>query len=145
MFVRSRASRTRAERPIPGDRVLDAFDRALIGAHGAALDLVAAYLSRPQDRQNRIKRCGVRARQLDYLHVMIWLLVAVSSYAQKSYGRATMRTKFLAMTAVVTSGVIATAFLVQPLSSSSAQTQARQLPEYTASDLVLPKNFHEWM
>ena len=46
MFVRSRASRTRAERPIPGDRVLDAFDRALIGAHGAALDLVAAYLSR---------------------------------------------------------------------------------------------------
>ena len=35
---------------------------------------------------------------------MIWLLVAVSSYAQKSYGRATMRTKFLAMTAVVTSG-----------------------------------------
>jgi len=100
----------------------------------------------PQDRQNRIKRCGVRARQLDYLHVMIWLLVAVSSYAQKSYGRATMRTKFLAMTAVVTSGVIATAFLVQSLSSSSAQTQARQLPEYTASgDLVLPKNFHEWI
>jgi hypothetical protein len=75
---------------------------------------------------------------------MIWLLVAVSSYAQKSYGRATMRTKFLAMTAVVTSGVIATAFLVQSLSSSSAQTQAHQLPEYTASgDLVLPKNFHD--
>jgi hypothetical protein len=46
MFVRSRPSRTRAERPIPGDRVLDAFDRALIGAHGAALALVAAYLSR---------------------------------------------------------------------------------------------------
>ena len=46
MFVRSRPSRTRAERPIPGDRILDAFDRALIGAHGAALDLVAAYLSR---------------------------------------------------------------------------------------------------
>ena len=46
MFVRSRPSRTRAERPIPGDRVLDAFDRALIGAHGAPLDLVAAYLSR---------------------------------------------------------------------------------------------------
>jgi hypothetical protein len=90
----------------------------------------------PQDRQNRIKRCGLRARQLDYLHVMIWLLVAVSSYAQKSYGRATMRTKFLAMTAVVTSGVIATAFLVQSLSSSSAQAQARQLPEYTASGLA---------
>ena len=46
MFVRSRPSRTRAERPNPGDRVPDAFDRALIGAHGAALALVAAYLSR---------------------------------------------------------------------------------------------------
>jgi Cytochrome P460 len=54
--------------------------------------------------------------------------------------------KFLAMTAVITSGVIATAFLVQSLSSSSAQTPARQLPEYTASgELVLPKNFHEWV
>ena len=57
-----------------------------------------------------------------------------------------MRAKFLAMTAVVASGVIATAFLVQSLSSSSAQTPARQLPEYTASgELVLPKNFHEWV
>ena len=46
MFVRSRLSRTRAERPIPGDRVLDDFDRALIGAHGAALALVSVYLSR---------------------------------------------------------------------------------------------------
>jgi hypothetical protein len=54
--------------------------------------------------------------------------------------------KFLAMTAVITSGVIATAFLVQSLSSSSAQTPTRQLPEYTASgELVLPKNFHEWV
>lgn len=35
MFVRSRPSRTRSERPIPGDRVPDAF-RSLIGAHGAA-------------------------------------------------------------------------------------------------------------
>jgi hypothetical protein len=60
--------------------------------------------------------------------------------------RTTMRAKFLAMTAVVASGVIATAFLVQSLSSSSAQTPARQLPEYTASgELVLPKNFHEWV
>ena len=57
-----------------------------------------------------------------------------------------MRAKLLAMTALLASGVIATAFLVQSLSSSSAQTQARQLPEYTASgDLVLPKNFHEWI
>jgi hypothetical protein len=46
MFVCGRPSRTRAERAIPGDRTLDAFDRALIGAHGAALALVAAYLSR---------------------------------------------------------------------------------------------------
>ena len=46
MFVRSHPSRTRAERPIPGDRVLDAFDRALIGAHGGGTRPVAAYLSR---------------------------------------------------------------------------------------------------
>jgi Cytochrome P460 len=59
-----------------------------------------------------------------------------------------MRAKLLAMTALAASGVIATAFLVQSLSSSSAQTQTRPryLPEYTASgDLVLPKNFNEWV
>jgi Cytochrome P460 len=59
-----------------------------------------------------------------------------------------MRAKLLAITALVASGVssIVTAFFVQSLSSSSAQTQARQLPEYTASgDLVLPKNFREWI
>jgi hypothetical protein len=59
-----------------------------------------------------------------------------------------MRAKFLAMTALVASGVTATAFLVQSPSSSSAQTQTRPryLPEYTASgDLVLPKNFNEWV
>jgi hypothetical protein len=77
---------------------------------------------------------------------MIWLLLVVSSYAHKSYGRITMRAKLLAITALVASGVIATAFLVQSLSSSNAQTPARQLPEYSASgDLVLPKNFHEWI
>jgi hypothetical protein len=62
--------------------------------------------------------------------------------------RTAMRPKLLAMTALVASGVIATAFLVQSLSSSSAQTQTRPryLPEYTASgDLVLPKNFQEWV
>src|SRR5258708_39019205 len=67
---------------------------------------------------------------------------------QQSYGRTSMRAKLLAMTALVASGVIATAFLVQSLSSSSAQTQTRPryLPEYTASgDLVLPKNFNEWV
>ena len=70
----------------------------------------------------------------------------MGSYAQKSYGRTTMRARFLATTALLAIGVIATAFLVQSLSSSSAQTAARQLPEYTASgDLILPKNFHEWV
>jgi hypothetical protein len=59
-----------------------------------------------------------------------------------------MRVKFLAVTAVVASGVIATAVLLQSLSNSSAQTQARAryLPEYDAAgDLILPKNFHEWV
>src|SRR5262245_6799124 len=59
-----------------------------------------------------------------------------------------MRAKLLAITALVASGVIVTAFFVQSLSSSNAQTQTRSryLPEYTASgDLVLPKNFHEWV
>ena len=58
-----------------------------------------------------------------------------------------MRVKLLAITSLVASGVIVTAFFVQSLSSSSAQTQTRPryLPEYTASgDLILPKNFHEW-
>jgi hypothetical protein len=59
-----------------------------------------------------------------------------------------MRPKLLAVTTLVASGVIAAAFFVQSLSSSSAQTQARSryLPEYDASgDLLLPKNFHEWV
>jgi Cytochrome P460 len=59
-----------------------------------------------------------------------------------------MRVKLLARTALGVSGVIVTAFFVQSLSSSSAQTQTRPryLPEYTASgDLILPKNFHEWV
>ena len=57
-----------------------------------------------------------------------------------------MRPKLLAMTALVASGVIAAGFLVQSLSSSSAQTPARQLPQYTASgDLIPPKNFREWV
>jgi len=59
-----------------------------------------------------------------------------------------MRVKLLAITALVVSGVIVTAFFVQSLSSSSAQTQTRPryLPEYAPSgDLILPKNFHEWV
>ena len=57
-----------------------------------------------------------------------------------------MRIKLLAITALVVSGV--TAFFVQLLSTSTAQAQIRPRyqPEYTASgDLMLPKNFHEWV
>jgi hypothetical protein len=46
IFVRSRPPQILPERPIPGYRVLDEFDHALIGAHGAAFDLAVAYLSR---------------------------------------------------------------------------------------------------
>ena len=68
--------------------------------------------------------------------------------ARQGYGRTAMRVKLLAITSLVASGVIVTAFFVQSLSSGSAQTQTRPryLPEYTASgDLILPKNFHEWV
>ena len=57
-----------------------------------------------------------------------------------------MRVRSLAVTASVASGVIVTAMFVQSLSSSSAQNTPRYLPEYTASgDLILPKNFREWV
>jgi hypothetical protein len=59
-----------------------------------------------------------------------------------------MRVRFLTATAVIASSVIATTVLVQSLSTSSAQTagKSRYLPEYTADgDLILPKNFHEWV
>src|SRR5262249_51056754 len=59
-----------------------------------------------------------------------------------------MRSRFLAVTASIASGVIMTAVFAQWLTSTSAQTQsrARYLPEYAASgDLILPKNFHEWV
>jgi hypothetical protein len=43
-------------------------------------------------------------------------------------------------------GAIVTAVLLESLSNSSAQTKTRYLPEYTASrDLILPKDFHEWV
>jgi hypothetical protein len=61
-----------------------------------------------------------------------------------------MRTKSLAVTASIASGVIVTAALfAQSLSSSSAQTAQTSSchpPKYTASgDLILPENFHEWI
>jgi hypothetical protein len=59
-----------------------------------------------------------------------------------------MRVRALAVTASIASGVIVTAVLVESLSSSSAQTGQRYLPEYTASgELKLPPNemWREWV
>ena len=57
-----------------------------------------------------------------------------------------MRVRPLVVTASIAGGVIVIAMFVQSLSSSSAQNTPRYLPEYTASgDLILPKNFHEWV
>ena len=57
-----------------------------------------------------------------------------------------MRKGRLAVAALIVGVVIATAVLAQSVSSSSAQTGSRYLPEYTADgDLILPKNFHEWV
>src|SRR3989440_12639588 len=58
-----------------------------------------------------------------------------------------MLVRFLAVIASIASGMIVTIVLAQIPSSNSAQTTgSRYLPEYTASgDLVLPKNFHEWV
>jgi len=53
---------------------------------------------------------------------------------------------FLAVTASIASGVMATTLFAQSPSNGSVQAKSRYLPEYTASgDLVLPKNFHEWV
>ena len=57
-----------------------------------------------------------------------------------------MRIRFSAVSASIVGGAIVTAAFAQSLSSNNAQTKPRYLPEYTASgDLVLPKNFHEWV
>ena len=59
-----------------------------------------------------------------------------------------MRVRSLAIAASIASGVIVTTVFVQSLSSSSAQTQPRYSPEYTASgELMLPKNeiWREWV
>src|SRR6516162_1194645 len=57
-----------------------------------------------------------------------------------------MRSRILTVTASIASGMIAATVIAESLSSSSAQTSARYLPEYTASgDLILPKDFHEWV
>src|SRR5262245_16440637 len=55
-------------------------------------------------------------------------------------------TGFPAVAGSIASGVIVTVVFAQSASSSSVQTRERYLPEYTASgDLILPKNFHEWV
>lgn len=76
MFVRSRPSRTRAERSVPGDRALEAFDRALIGAHGAALALVAA-ISQPLGDcgGRRIRPHAWRPRREDILGAWAWIIL----------------------------------------------------------------------
>jgi len=57
-----------------------------------------------------------------------------------------MRVRFPVLTASVVGALTVTAVLAQWLSNSSAQTTRRQLPEYTADgDLVLPKNWREWV
>jgi hypothetical protein len=54
--------------------------------------------------------------------------------------------RVLTATALTSSALVGIAALAQSLSSSSAQTRPRYLPEYTESgDLILPKNFHEWV
>jgi hypothetical protein len=57
-----------------------------------------------------------------------------------------MRVGLQTVALVVVGGSIATGLLFGSLKHSSAQTTARYLPEYTASgELMLPKNFHEWV
>lgn len=57
-----------------------------------------------------------------------------------------MRVKLLSISAVVASGVIATAVFAQQKGNDEQAARPRYLPEYTASgELILPKNFHEWV
>ena len=66
----------------------------------------------------------------------ILAVIAVVANAQMSGGAA----------ALIASGIIVATVIAESLSSSSAQNSARYLPEYTAAgDLILPKNFHQWV
>ena len=57
-----------------------------------------------------------------------------------------MRVGFRTFAVVVVCSAIATALLLGSLKHSNAQTKSRYLPEYTATgELILPKNFHEWV
>src|ERR1700742_3385831 len=65
----------------------------------------------------------------------------------KIAGEKAMRVKTQATVAVIASTAVATTVLfLGSLGNTSAQVKGRYLPEYTASgDLILPKNFHEWV
>jgi hypothetical protein len=71
----------------------------------------------------------------------------VISRQAKVAGEKAMRVKTQAAVAVVAStAIITTVLFLGSLTTTSAQTKARYLPEYTASgELVLPKDFHEWV
>jgi hypothetical protein len=58
-----------------------------------------------------------------------------------------MREKFRIITGAIASGVIVTGVMVTAvLAQAPEQSRQRYLPEYTTSgDLILPKNFHEWV
>ena len=58
-----------------------------------------------------------------------------------------MREKFRIVTGAIASGVIVTGVMVTAvLAQAPEQSRQRYLPEYTTSgDLILPKNFHEWV
>jgi Cytochrome P460 len=64
--------------------------------------------------------------------------------ADSNFRRTSMSLKVVTLTAALAGIVIVSTGLAQ--SSSEGKIVARYLPEYTASgDLVLPKNFHEWV
>ena len=57
-----------------------------------------------------------------------------------------MQNRIIATVATLVIGALVTAVMAQAPSTESALTRTRYLPEYTASgDLILPKNFHEWI
>jgi hypothetical protein len=57
-----------------------------------------------------------------------------------------MRVGFETVGIAAAGGAVLTALLLGCLKQSNAQETARYLPEYTAAgELILPKNFHEWV
>jgi hypothetical protein len=66
--------------------------------------------------------------------------------AAKVAGGKEMRIGFRTTAVVVVSSAVATTLFFGSLKNGSAQTRTRYLPEYTADgQLLLPKNFHEWV